>query len=77
MASAAPAAGSGAGGKGSSAVVRVVRRTYSEFVWSVCFGLVAVASVPLVAGGALALGAFKSAGDSLRTRSGRSIYSGN
>lgn len=50
----------------SSKLARAANRTYSGFVWSMSFGLVSIASLPMVAFLVLALGAFKSANDGLQ-----------
>ncbi|KAI8466556.1 MAG: hypothetical protein J3K34DRAFT_472441 [Monoraphidium minutum] len=58
---------SASGGGARSRAKRLAVRTYAEFVWSLSFGLVTVASSPLIVVAMLALGAFKSASDGVRT----------
>lgn len=68
MSAAAPLASTSGSGtaSGHNKLVRAAARTYREFIWSVCFGLVTVASAPLMVVVMLGLGAFKTASDHVR-----------
>lgn len=68
--SAAAGAGSGdalASSDSKPALMRMATRTYRELIWSLAFGLVTVATAPLMVVAMLALGAFKTASDYWRT----------
>lgn len=49
------------------ALMRMATRTYREFIWSLSFGLVTVATAPFLVVAMLLLGAYKTASDYIRT----------